>query len=200
MLLWEHGEKLYGHIDVLAEELGGPLGDMIESHGIQEMLNALADDNVSYHNNEMTISVGEGSGEIRVNLTTTIEAYNNGLAAVEQQKEIINRFFEYYETGIVEEVETKKNELVTAFNEMESNPRSYRHLLTKSNAPAGSLIERIVVHEQMPALMLPEHEVWIAALQEQVEKQRSLLERMREGIELIFDEEHQVAAIFQLSQ
>ncbi len=79
------------------------------------------------------------------------------------------------------------------------NPKAYQHLLNKSHAPAGSRIERIVVHDQIGGITLPEGPVWEAALVEQLEKQHTFLEKMREGIEDIFDEEHNVAAIFTLS-
>ncbi|GAF23102.1 hypothetical protein JCM19047_2895 [Bacillus sp. JCM 19047] len=42
-------------------------------------------------------------------------------------------------------------------------------------------MERIVVHDQIGGIALPEGPVWEAALVEQLEKQRTFLEKMREG-------------------
>ncbi|MBU8595580.1 hypothetical protein P5F80_18020 [Shouchella clausii] len=200
LLLIEHGEKLYGHWQALEKELQEVMSEIGHSHSIHELLNALNEENgVSYYNNQMIVSTQHGGEEIRVNLSATVEAYYNGLSIVEQQQENVQAFVRLYEHEVVEDVENRKKALVHAFNEMESNPKAYQHLLNKSHAPAGSRIERIVVHDQIGGITLPEGPVWEAALVEQLEKQRTFLEKMREGIEDIFDEEHNVAAIFTLS-
>ncbi|GIN13475.1 hypothetical protein J26TS2_33420 [Shouchella clausii] len=200
LLLIEHGEKLYGHWQALEKELQEVMSEIGHSHSIHELLNALNEENgVSYYNNQMIVSTQHGGEEIRVNLSATVEAYYNGLSIVEQQQEKVQAFVRLYEHEVVEDVETRKKALVQAFDDMEGNPKAYQHLLNKSHAPAGSRIERIVVHDQIGGITLPEGPVWEAALVEQLEKQRTFLEKMREGIEDIFDEEHNVAAIFTLS-
>ncbi|WP_144558137.1 DUF6792 domain-containing protein [Shouchella miscanthi] len=200
LLLIEHGEKLSGHWQALEKELQEVMSEIGHSHSIHELLNALnAENGVSYSNNEMILSTQHGGEEIRVNLSTTVEAYYNGLTIVEQQQEQVQAFVRLYEHEVVEDVETRKKVLVQAFDDMESNPKGYQHLLNKSHAPVGSRMERIVVHDQIGGIALPEGPVWEAALVEQLEKQRTFLEKMREGIEEIFDEEHNVAAIFTLS-
>lgn len=200
LLLIEHGEKLYGHWQALEKELQEVMDEIGHSHSIHELLNALnAENGVSYYNNQMIVSTQHGGEEIRVNLSATVEAYYNGLSIVEQQQEKVQAFVRLYEHEVVEDVENRKKALVQAFDDMESNPKAYQHLLNKSHAPAGSRIERIVIHDQIGGITLPEVPVWEAALVEQLEKQRTLLEKMREGIEDIFDEEHNVAAIFTLS-
>ncbi|PAD15014.1 DUF6792 domain-containing protein [Shouchella clausii] len=200
LLLIEHGEKLYGHWQALEKELQEVMDEIGHSHSIHELLNALnAENGVSYYNNQMIVSTQHGGEEIRVNLSATVEAYYNGLSIVEQQQEKVQAFVRLYEHEVVEDVENQKKALVQAFDDMESNPKAYQHLLNKSHAPAGSRIERIVVHDQIGGITLPEGPVWEAALVEQLEKQRTFLEKMREGIEDIFDEEHNVAAIFTLS-
>ncbi|PAF22967.1 hypothetical protein CHH61_22565, partial [Shouchella clausii] len=200
LLLIEHGEKLYGHWQALEKELQEVMDEIGHSHSIHELLNALnAENGVSYYNNQMIVSTQHGGEEIRVNLSATVEAYYNGLSIVEQQQEKVQAFVRLYEHEVVEDVENRKKALVQAFDDMESNPKAYQHLLNKSHAPAGSRIERIVVHDQIGGITLPEGPVWEAALVEQLEKQRTFLEKMREGIEDIFDEEHNVAAIFTLS-
>ncbi|ALA52406.1 hypothetical protein CAY60_003490 [Shouchella clausii] len=200
LLLIEHGEKLYGHWQALEKELQEVMDEIGHSHSIHELLNALnAENGVSYYNNQMIVSTQHGGEEIRVNLSATVEAYYNGLSIVEQQQEKVQAFVRLYEHEVVEDVENQKKALVQAFDDMESNPKAYQHLLNKSHAPAGSRIERIVVHDQIGGITLPEGPVWEAALVEQLEKQHTFLEKMREGIEDIFDEEHNVAAIFTLS-
>lgn len=200
LLLIEHGEKLYGHWQALEKELQEVMSEIGHSHSIHELLNALNEENgVSYYNNQMILSTQHGGEEIRVNLSATVEAYYNGLSIVEQQQEQVQVFVRLYEHEVVEDVENRKKALVQAFDDMESNPKAYQHLLNKSHAPVGSRIERIVVHDQITGIALPEGPVWEAALVEQLEKQRTFLEKMREGIEDIFDEEHNVAAIFTLS-
>ncbi|WP_346243579.1 DUF6792 domain-containing protein [Shouchella clausii] len=200
LLLIEHGDKLYGHWQALEKELQEVMEEIAHSHSIHELLNALnAENGVSYYNNQMIVSTQHGGEEIRVNLSATVEAYYNGLSIVEQQQEKVQAFVRLYEHEVVEDVENQKKALVQAFDDMESNPKAYQHLLNKSHAPAGSRIERIVVHDQIGGITLPEGPVWEAALVEQLEKQRTFLEKMREGIEDIFDEEHNVAAIFTLS-
>ncbi len=200
LLLMEHGEKLSGHWQALEKELQEVMSEIGHSHSIDELLNALNEENgVSYINNDMILSTQHGGEEISVNLSNTVEAYYNGLSIVEQEKEQVQAFVRLYEHEIVEDVETREKALVQAFDDMESNPKGYQHLLNKSYAPLGSRIERVVVHDQIGGITLPEGPVWEAALVEQLEKQRSFLEKMREGIEDIFDEEHNVAAIFTLS-
>ncbi|TSB45729.1 DUF6792 domain-containing protein [Alkalicoccobacillus porphyridii] len=198
MLLGEK-DKLLGHIDALSEELGEVSSDIAHSHSIEEMLNAIAPDGVSYRGNDMYLSTGKGANEIKLNLTQVVETYHQGMKSIELQIESAHKFMEYYEQGVIDDTSERKQELIGKYNEMESNPRGHQALLSSTSAPQLSLIERINVNEVIPGPIIPEHITWTNMIQEQLEQQRVMLETIRDGVEEIFGADHEVANIFQLS-
>ncbi|MBD1379776.1 hypothetical protein [Metabacillus arenae] len=115
-----------------------------------------------------------------------------------QKEDVINQFKLAYEQNYLEDFDRRKRRIIDRIYDMEANPLSYQYLLSLSG---NQELKRIQVHEHIPALgsaFSGRFTHTIHQFQDEHAKGIELLGRIRTSIEKMFEEEKDIAAIFEL--
>ncbi|MDQ0273317.1 DUF6792 domain-containing protein [Cytobacillus purgationiresistens] len=169
----------------------------VEAHGLTHVATALADGNRRYEGNDMILSKGSHLQKVEVNLSSAVRVYQLGMDKYQDKKEVISRLKSLYTQEFIDDFQHRKGRLVSAINQMETNPRSYQYLL-----PGGNVeMKGITVHEHirpLDSLFADTFEEIFQYLDREVDSGIKLIKKIRDSIEQLFQEDQKISAIFDL--
>lgn len=182
------------------EKLKDVLDLIKKDHQIPMVLNAiLGEDNKTYEGTDMILT---GSGNIKVNMSAAMRMYDKGQSLLEDKEEEIKKLEAAVEREIKDYYQRKKREVKRKIDDIEANPKTYSFLLTKHLPLMGmnKEMKHIHVEEEFESLKHADMESYIDKLNDSVEKGNSYIESYRKSIEDLFDEEENVATMFNLAE
>ncbi|XQY93783.1 DUF6792 domain-containing protein [Metabacillus sp. HB246100] len=172
------------------------------AHGLDAVINALVKDkNISYANNDMYMSP-TGKGEIKINISSSVRIYQQGLAISEEKETNVRTLKSLFETNFLDDYEERKQKIMTKISIMESNPTNYSYLLSQSvwSPPGGYYkLTSINVNEELLPLPASFHQSFsqmIDTIQGEIEKEKMLVKKIRDSIEDLFAEEEKISNMF----
>src|SRR5699024_10634114 len=176
--------------------------DMIRSdHQIQTDLNTLSSDsNRSYDKNGDMILTG--SGDIKVNMSAAMRMYEEDQSLLEDKEEEIKKLEAAEEREIKDYYQRKKREVQRKIDNIEAEPKEYSYLLKNhlTNQGMNKEIKDIHVNEEFESLKHADMEDYIDKLNNSVETGNDYIESYRKSVEDLFDEEENVAAMFDFAE
>jgi len=172
------------------------------AHGLDAVINALAvNKNISYKNNDMYMSPS-GSGEIKVNISSSVRIYQKGLAITEEKESNVKKLKALFDIEYLEDYQNRQREIVTKIHTMESNPSQYSYLLYRTlwnPADGYYTLTTINVNEQLfpfPSKINESFSHMIETIEGEIEKEKVLVKKIRDSIEELFSEEEKIAKMF----
>ncbi|HLS08452.1 DUF6792 domain-containing protein [Lentibacillus sp.] len=200
--LWQgfiHARAIQESLDKLNTEAFRDLLQMIGSgHGITGILESMNKGNKSYLGTDMILTSTKGKGEIRVNISATLRMYDEGKSVLEDKSTEIKRLQTAIDREIMQCYKTERKKVMNQIYDMEASPSTYTYLLRKHVyfARLDKSITGINVHEEFDPFNHTNMDDKISLLNESVEKGHTYLENYRSSIETLFDEEENIAALF----
>lgn len=171
-------KELKAALETLDTETKDALKLIVDGHSIVQMLNALSKGKgFSYKGSDIYFTGKSGSGEtIKVNLSSAVRIYQNGMKIVEDMEEAISKYQKVYSQEIDEDFVDKKQAIITAIHHMEENPSHYAFDL-QFRLAAGfnhtfDKLEKISVHESFHTGALPANDGIVAELKKQATEKR----------------------------
>ncbi|MFY0761254.1 DUF6792 domain-containing protein [Metabacillus dongyingensis] len=194
--------QLFGRFDTIKaiiKEAKMEFGEAVEGHSLQQVSNALAKKGRRYEGGSLFIFKVAGNGQkIEVNLSSAVRIYQSGMDSYDDQEAALRRYQRAFEAVFFEDYERRKGDLLSKIHDMESNPRSYRKLLAIGSEYE---VKSIHVHEQikaLPAAFSDRLHETVLHFQDQFDKGRKLISSIKTSIEKMFQEEKDIASIFDL--
>ncbi|MCY8893659.1 hypothetical protein MOD50_10550 [Bacillus spizizenii] len=195
-------KELKAALETLDTETKDALKLIVDGHSIVQMLNALSKGKgFSYKGSDIYFTGKSGSGEtIKVNLSSAVRIYQNGMKIVEDMEEAISKYQKVYSQEIDEDFVDKKQAIITAIHHMEENPSHYAFDL-QFRLAAGfnhtfDKLEKISVHESFHTGALPANDGIVAELKKQATEKRDFIKNIRESIEKLFEKEEMISQLF----
>lgn len=195
-------DQLFGRFDTIKaiiKEAKVEFGEAAEGHSLQQVSNALAKKGRRYEGGSLFIfKVGGNGQKIEVNLSSAVRIYQSGMDSYDDQEAALRRYQRAFEAVFFEDYQRRKGDLLSKIHDMESNPRSYRKLLAIGSEYE---VKSIHVHEQikaLPAVFSDRLDVTVLHFQDQFDKGRKLISSIKTSIEKMFQEEKDIASIFDL--
>src|SRR5699024_3321343 len=176
--------------------------DMIRSdHQIQRVLTKWSSDsNRSYDKEGDRILTG--TDDIKVKMSAAMSMYEEGQSLLEDKEEEIKKLEAAVEREIKDYYQRKKREVQRKIDDIEAEPKAYSFLLTKHLPILGmnKEIKHIHVNEEFESLKHADMEDYIDKLNNSVETGNDYIESYRKSVEDLFDEEENVAAMFDFAE
>ncbi|OUL04762.1 DUF6792 domain-containing protein [Bacillus spizizenii] len=195
-------KELKAALETLDTETKDALKLIVDGHSIVQMLNALSrEKGFSYKGSDLYFTGKSGSGEtIKVNLSSAVRIYQNGMKIVEDMEDAISQYQKVYSQEIDEDFIDKKQAIITAIHHMEENPSHYAFDLQFRLAAGFShtfdKLEKISVHESFHTGALPANDGIVAELKKQATEKRDFIKNIRESIEKLFEKEEMISQLF----
>ncbi|MFJ6413698.1 DUF6792 domain-containing protein [Terribacillus saccharophilus] len=174
-----------------------------DSHGLQEMLSSMSDGLKSYIGADMIYTSTSTKGEpIKVNISAALRMYQKSIPILEAKSTKISNFEKAIKHELDESYKDEKKKVQDEINQMESSPSSYRFLLSKHGyyPTFNKEIKSIRVHEIFYPLENKDFEEQLEELKKSVESGKLYIEKYRNAIEDLFEEEENVSQLFDLSR
>ncbi|MGD6793965.1 DUF6792 domain-containing protein [Metabacillus indicus] len=192
--LMDRFDKIFAAIDRAKLDFGAA----VEGHSLQQVSNALAKKGRRYEGGNLILyKTGADGKKIEVNLSSSVRIYQRGMDSYEAREESLKRYRAAYDAVFLDDFETRKRHLLNQIQDMETNPRAFRSVFHLDDAEISS----IQVHEHippLPAAFADRLEEAVHHFQYQFDKGRRLVTSIKTSIEKMFDEEKDIAAIFEL--
>lgn len=192
--LMDRFDKIFAAIDRAKLDFGAA----VEGHSLQQVSNALAKKGRRYEGGNLILyKTGADGKKIEVNLSSSVRIYQRGMDSYEAREESLKRYQAAYDAVFLDDFETRKRHLLSQIQDMETNPRAFRSVFNLEDAEISS----IQVHEHippLPAAFADRLEEAVHHFQYQFDKGRRLVTSIKTSIEKMFDEEKDIAAIFEL--
>lgn len=174
-----------------------------DSHGLQEMLSSMSDGLKSYIGADMIYTSTSTKGEpIKVNISAALRMYQKSIPILEAKSTKISNFEKAIKDELDESYKDEKRKVQDEINQMESSPSSYRFLLSKHGfyPTFNKEIKSIRVHEIFYPLEDNDFGEQLEELKKSVESGKLYIEKYRQAIEDLFEEEENVSQLFDLSR
>ncbi|MCM3226135.1 DUF6792 domain-containing protein [Terribacillus saccharophilus] len=174
-----------------------------DSHGLQEMLSSMSDGLKSYIGADMIYTSTSTKGEpIKVNISAALRMYQKSIPILEAKSTKISNFEKAIKDELDESYKDEKRKVQDEIDQMESSPSSYRFLLSKHGyyPTFNKEIKSIRVHEIFYPLEDNDFDEQLEELKESVESGKLYIEKYRQAIEDLFEEEENVSQLFDLSR
>ncbi|WP_010531761.1 DUF6792 domain-containing protein [Lentibacillus jeotgali] len=194
-----HAQAIQGSLDKLNTEKFRALLQTIGSgHDITGILESMNKGNKSYLGTDMVLTATKGSGEIQVNISATLRMYEEGKRLLEDKATEIKRMQATIDREVMQSYKTERRKVMNKIYDMEASPSTYTHLLRKHVyfVRLDKSITSINVHEEFYPFNHTNMDDKISLLNESVEKGHTYLENYRSAIQDLFDEEENIAALF----
>lgn len=179
------------------EEFEEALEQIDRSHGIEELLDAMSDDDRMYMDSEMYVKGNHDGEEIWVSLTATGKICSIGKMNLAEKEEMVETLQNALEEKVYDAFEEQRLRARVAVDYMEQNPNEDRVFLHPHGFYDGvnRTITRINVHEDIPRFEDTTLDMTqqIDKLHTSIEKGYLLIEEYRETIEQLFDAEMNIA-------
>src|SRR5699024_5580442 len=140
--------------------------------------------------------------DIKLNMSAAMRMYEEGQSLLEDKEEEIKKLEAAVEREIKDYYRRKKREVQRKIEDIEAEPKAYSYLLTMHipNLVMNNEIKHIHVNEEFESLKHADMEAYIYKLKESVETGNDYIESYRKSVEDLFDEEENVAAIFDFAE
>ncbi|WP_102706600.1 DUF6792 domain-containing protein [Terribacillus saccharophilus] len=174
-----------------------------DSHGLQEMLSSMSDGLKSYIGADMIYTSTSTKGEpIKVNISAALRMYQKSIPILEAKSTKISNFEKAIKDELDESYKDEKRKVQDEIDQMESSPSSYRFLLSKHGyyPTFNKEIKSIRVHEIFYPLEDNDFDEQLEELKKSVESGKLYIEKYRQAIEDLFEEEENVSQLFDLSR
>ncbi|WP_282033611.1 DUF6792 domain-containing protein [Metabacillus indicus] len=192
--LMDRFDKIFAAIDRAKLDFGAA----VEGHSLQQVSNALAKKGRRYEGGNLILyKTGADGKKIEVNLSSSVRIYQRGMDSYEAREESLKRYRAAYDAVFLDDFETRKRHLLNQIQDMETNPRAFRSVFNLEDSEISS----IQVHEHIPPLppaFTDRMEEAVHHFQYQFDKGRRLVTSIKTSIEKMFNEEKDIAAIFEL--
>ncbi|PRP51830.1 hypothetical protein C7B63_05670 [Bacillus halotolerans] len=198
----EYVKSILASIETLDKETKDALKLIVDGHSIVQMLNALSKEKgFSYKGSDIYFTGKGGSGEtIKVNISSAVRIYQNGLKIVEDMEDAISAYQKVFRQEIDEEFIDKKQAIITSIQHMEENPSQYafdlQFRLAAGFSHAFDKLEKISVHESFHTGALPANDGIVAELKKQTTEKKNFIKNIRESIEKLFEKEEMISQLF----
>ncbi|WP_430487537.1 DUF6792 domain-containing protein [Priestia flexa] len=183
----------------LHEELGSVMEEIIASHGIVEMLNALgASKNQGYSGNDLVLMTG-GNQEIKVNISAAVRMYQEGQQELQKKKTYITKIAERFQEHIIDDYENQKQKVLSDIRNIETNPCGQLPLLRKHVfLPYFSpvQIDKVEVTEQFNGLSGMDISHLMEGLTKSLTDNEDFLESAKSNIEQLFSKDRDLSILF----
>lgn len=183
----------------LHEELGSVMEEIIASHGIVEMLNALgASKNQGYLGNDLVLMTG-GNQEIKVNISAAVRMYQEGQQELQKKKTYITKIAERFQEHIIDDYENQKQKVLSNIRNIETNPCGQLPLLRKHVfLPYFSpvQIDKVEVTEQFNGLSGMDISHLMEGLTKSLTDNEDFLESAKSNIEQLFSKDRDLSILF----
>ncbi|MCM3068346.1 hypothetical protein M3568_18675 [Priestia flexa] len=183
----------------LHEELGSVMEEIIASHGIIEMLNALgASKNQGYLGNDLVLMTG-GNQEIKVNISAAVRMYQEGQQELQKKKTYITKIAERFQEHIIDDYENQKQKVLSDIRNIETNPCGQLPLLRKHVfLPYFSpvQIDKVEVTEQFNGLSGMDISHLMEGLTKSLTDNEDFLESAKSNIEQLFSKDRDLSILF----
>ncbi|UIR31989.1 hypothetical protein LZP85_09585 [Priestia flexa] len=183
----------------LHEELGSVMEEIIASHGIVEMLNALgASKNQGYSGNDLVLMTG-GNQEIKVNISAAVRMYQEGQQELQKKKTYITKIAERFQEHIIDDYENQKQKVLSDIRNIETNPCGQLPLLRKHVfLPYFSpvQIDKVEVTEQFNGLSGMDISHLMEGLTKSLTDNEDFLESTKSNIEQLFSKDRDLSILF----
>ncbi|SEN95105.1 hypothetical protein SAMN04489762_3170 [Terribacillus saccharophilus] len=174
-----------------------------DSHGLQEMLSSMSDGLKSYIGADMIYTSTSTKGEpIKVNISAALRMYQKSIPILEAKSTKISNFEKAIKDELDESYKDEKRKVQDEIDQVESSPSSYRFLLSKHGyyPTFNKEIKSIRVHEIFYPLEDNDFDEQLEELKKSVESGKLYIEKYRQAIEDLFEEEENVSQLFDLSR
>ncbi|MGX1191645.1 DUF6792 domain-containing protein [Metabacillus sp. SLBN-84] len=192
--LMDRFDKIFAAIDRAKLDFGAA----VEGHSLQQVSNALAKKGRRYEGGNLILyKTGADGKKIEVNLSSSVRIYQRGMDSYEAREESLKRYQAAYDAAFLDDFDMRKRHLLNQIQDMETNPRAFRSMFNLEDAEISS----IQVHEHIPPLpsaFADRMEEAVHHFQYQFDKGRRLVTSIKTSIEKMFNEEKDIAAIFEL--
>jgi len=198
-----HVDAIQGSLDKLdTKAFRDILGTIGSGHDITGILESINNGNKSYLGTDMILTATSGSQEIKVNISAALRMYEEGRALLEDKVTEIKRLQAAIDREIIQCYKTERKKVMNKIYDMEASPSTYTHLLRKHVyfTRLDKSITGIDVHEVFYPFNHNNMDDKISLLNESVEKGHTYLEDYRSAIEDLFDEEENIAALFDVME
>ncbi|WP_054950877.1 DUF6792 domain-containing protein [Numidum massiliense] len=206
--LWKDVEKRQGRLKGVFEKVS----TIVESHGIEEMLNAIGrKKGRAYDGDDLLLIKGGSGGEsIQVNLSSAVRMYQKGMAIIDEKEEMLKQYVDTFAREIVEDYRNRQRAIADKISSLEADPKNFQGLLSYPenrgkaemllfrsgvHTKAGRL-EKIVAADYFPGLNATEVGGVIPEISKQNNEGRRLIQKMRKSIEDLFAKDERVSKIF----
>lgn len=179
----------------------GEFGDAAHAHGMEHVVNSLNEvEGRRYEGNDMIRYKNATDGRtIEVNLSSAVRIYQLGLDKCMEKEEALSSWRRLYYTEYVDDLEFRKQRVMDAIHQMESNPNNYKSLLPFSTRNVN--VTKINVHEfirPLDPMFQDSFEGMYHYLREEIEKSKAVISRVRNSIEALFEEDQSISKLFEL--
>lgn len=177
------------------------LHSIVDSHSISEMLSVMTDGKKGYLGTDMIYTSTKGE-PIKVNISAALRMYQKSIPILEAKSTKISNFEKAIKDELDESYKDEKRKVQDEINQMESSPSSYRFLLSKHGfyPTFNKEIKSIRVHEIFYPLEDNDFGEQLEELKKSVESGKIYIEKYRQAIEDLFEEEENVSQLFDLSR
>ncbi len=183
----------------LHEELGSVMEEIIASHGIVEMLNALgASKNQGYLGNDLVLMTG-GNQEIKVNISAAVRMYQEGQQELQKKKTYITKIAERFQEHIIDDYENQKQKVLSDIRNIETNlcgqlPLLRKHVFLPYFSPVQ--IDKVEVTEQFNGLSGMDISHLMEGLTKSLTDNEDFLESAKSNIEQLFSKDRDLSILF----
>ncbi|MDA1476812.1 DUF6792 domain-containing protein [Bacillus changyiensis] len=172
-----------------------------EGHGLTPMLNALARKGFSYQGEDMYYSKkGQDGKEIKVNLSSALRIYRDGLKAVSKVENEIDNYCRIIQQEFDHDFDQKKRDLKTEIHHMEANPTlaklNVQVLIQSGFSHIFDNIEKVEVHDSYQTAPLPQFDGIVRELKNIASDKKQFVEDVRSSIEKLLDHDKMISAMF----
>ncbi|NPC94584.1 hypothetical protein HOO54_20725 [Bacillus sp. WMMC1349] len=188
-------------LDKLNEDTKDLIKLIGKDHFPTPMLNALARKGFSYQGEDMYYSKkGNDGKEIKVNLSSALRIYREGLKAVSEVEDEIDRYCRIIQHEFDHDFDQKKRDLKMEIHRMEANPTlaklDVQVLIHSGFSHAFDQIEKVEVHDSYETAPLPQFDGIVRELRNIASEKKQFVEDVRSSIEKLLDHDKMISAMF----
>ncbi len=197
-VVWKLKGSLMGSFEnIMDSGILESLESIVDSHSINEMLNALSNGSKSYVGKDLIYtSTGEGGEPINVNISAALRLYREGAIILEDKMSAIAKL----EKTVHEEIElTFKEERRRVLDEIyhiESNPKGFAYSRGWMHRYPLYEVESLKVVEDVAPLERADLDEQVHDMRASVDSGYKLIEDYRNAIEELFKEEEKLSQMF----
>lgn len=194
-----HVENIQKSFDKLdTKEFRALLQTIGSGHDITGVLESMSKGNKSYLGTDMVLTATKGKEKIQVNISAAMRMYEEGKSILDDKTTEIKRLQTAIDREIIQCYKEERKKVMNKIDDMEANPSMCLTILRKHVFffRLDKSVTNVNVHEEFYPFNHNNMDDKISLLDKSVEKGHTYLDNYRSAIEDLFDEEENIAAIF----